>query len=57
MSLAEHKKKKSRWDCDSIAWSVHGRYAVAAISGKYDEDKNHVYCFIKVWDSFTGELI
>ena len=38
LTLAQHKEKKSRWECDSIAWSVHGRYAIAALSGKYDEE-------------------
>ncbi len=38
--LGRNKEKKSRWECDSIAWSVHGRYAIAALSGKYDEEQN-----------------
>jgi hypothetical protein len=55
MNLAQHKEKKGSWQCDSLVWSAHGRYVIAAFSGKQKDDKNH--SVIKVWDSFTKDIV
>lgn len=44
--------------CDSIKWSVHGRYAIASITSKLEkpvdalpEDPHEEICRIKIWDT------
>lgn len=32
------EEKRSNWQCDSITWSAYGRYAMAALSGKVEDD-------------------
>ncbi|CDW76602.1 UNKNOWN [Stylonychia lemnae] len=58
VSMAEYRQQKSNWQCDCIAWSVHGRYAICALSGKIDLDnQSHDQSFIKIWDSYTNTII
>lgn len=54
VNLGAYNLKKNSWQCDTLTWSAYGRYAIAALSGKLEEDKSKDYSIIKVWDSLTG---
>lgn len=40
-----------------MTWSVHGRYAIASLSGKFEDEKNQEISLIKVWDSLSSEMV
>ncbi len=40
-----------------MAWSITGRYALAALSGKFEDEKSQEQSLIKVWDSISSEIV
>ena len=57
ISLPSYIEQKISWNCDSLVWSAHGRYAIAALSRKYNNHKNQKVSVIKILDSCTEQTI
>lgn len=58
INMDEINKSRNKWQCDSLTWSCHGRYAICGLSGKVEvNDTSQDAGIIKIWDSFTNKTI
>lgn len=48
--------RTSKSVCDAVKWSINGRFAIASIQTKYDDEGIEI-CKVKIWDTVEKSFI